>query len=66
MAIVYNAPIVQAEKSTLINRIKLTKNRNYMTKVGLLGIGLDSYWAQFDGLPDNLKLPRLSVLRALH
>lgn len=33
-----------------------------MTKVGLLGIGLDANWAQFDGLPDNLKLPGLSVL----
>ena len=26
-----------------------------MTKVGLYGIGLDTYWAQFDGLLDNLK-----------
>lgn len=26
-----------------------------MTKVGLFGIGLDTYWAQFDGLLDNLK-----------
>lgn len=26
-----------------------------MTKVGLFGIGLDTYWAQFDGLFDNLK-----------
>src|SRR5665647_2624172 len=25
------------------------------TKVGLFGIGLDTYWAQFDGLLDNLK-----------
>ena len=25
-----------------------------MTKVGLFGIGLDTYWAQFDGLLDNL------------
>lgn len=26
-----------------------------MTKVGLFGIGLDTYWAQFDGLLENLK-----------
>ncbi len=26
-----------------------------MTKVGLFGIGHDTYWAQFDGLLDNLK-----------
>ncbi len=26
-----------------------------MIKVGLFGIGLDTYWAQFDGLLDNLK-----------
>jgi L-arabinose isomerase len=26
-----------------------------MTKVGLFGIGLDTYWTQFDGLLDNLK-----------
>jgi L-arabinose isomerase len=26
-----------------------------MTKVGLLGIGLDTYWAQFDGLLNNLR-----------
>lgn len=26
-----------------------------MTKVGLFGIGLDTYWAQFDGLLGNLK-----------
>ena len=26
-----------------------------MTKVGLFGIGLDTYWAQFDGLQDHLK-----------
>ncbi|MFC0878760.1 hypothetical protein ACE01N_19350 [Saccharicrinis sp. FJH2] len=26
-----------------------------MTKVGLFGIGLDTYWNQFDGLLDNLK-----------
>ena len=25
-----------------------------MTKVGLFGIGLDTYWAQFEGLLDNL------------
>jgi len=25
------------------------------TKVGLFGIGLDTYWPQFDGLLDNLK-----------
>ena len=25
------------------------------TKVGLFGIGLDTYWAQFDGLLDHLK-----------
>jgi L-arabinose isomerase len=34
-----------------------TLNINYinMTKVGLFGIGLDTYWTQFDGLLDNLK-----------
>jgi len=26
-----------------------------MTKVGLFGIGLDTYWGQFDGLLENLK-----------
>ena len=26
-----------------------------MTKVGLFGIGLDTYWVQFEGLLDNLK-----------
>jgi len=26
-----------------------------MTKVGLFGIGLDTYWAQFEGLLENLK-----------
>ena len=26
-----------------------------MTKIGLFGIWLDTYWAQFDGLLDNLK-----------
>ena len=26
------------------------------TKVGLFGIGLDTYWAQFDGLLDHLKI----------
>ena len=26
-----------------------------MTKVGLFGIGLDTYWGQFDGLLDHLK-----------
>ena len=26
-----------------------------MTKVGLFGIGLDTYWSQFDGLLNNLK-----------
>ena len=26
-----------------------------MTKVGLFGVGLDTYWAQFDGLLGNLK-----------
>jgi L-arabinose isomerase len=26
-----------------------------MTKIGLFGIGLDTYWAQFDGLLNNLK-----------
>ncbi len=25
-----------------------------MTKIGIFGIGLDTYWAQFDGLLDNL------------
>ncbi len=25
------------------------------TKAGLFGIGLDTYWTQFDGLLDNLK-----------
>lgn len=26
-----------------------------MTKVGLFGIGLDTYWGQFEGLLKNLK-----------
>lgn len=26
------------------------------TKVGLFGIGLETYWAQFDGLLDHLKI----------
>lgn len=26
-----------------------------MTKIGLFGVGLDTYWPQFDGLPDHLK-----------
>lgn len=26
-----------------------------MIKIGLFGVGLDTYWAQFDGLLDNLK-----------
>jgi len=26
-----------------------------MTKVGLFGIGLDTYWGQFEGLLENLK-----------
>jgi L-arabinose isomerase len=26
-----------------------------MTKVGLFGIGLDTYWSQFQGLLENLK-----------
>lgn len=30
-------------------------NRVDMTKVGLFGIGLDTYWPQFDGLLDKLK-----------
>ncbi|MEN8157974.1 MAG: arabinose isomerase, partial [Bacteroidota bacterium] len=25
-----------------------------MTKIGLIGIGLDTYWDQFEGLLDNL------------
>lgn len=33
----------------------MNKNNLKMTKVGLFGIGLDTYWAQFDGLLDNLK-----------
>jgi hypothetical protein len=33
-----------------------------MAKVGLFGIGLDTYWVQFDGLLYNLKLPGLCVL----
>jgi L-arabinose isomerase len=28
---------------------------NIMTKVGLFGIGLDTYWGQFEGLLENLK-----------
>ena len=26
-----------------------------MTRIGLFGIGLDTYWVQFSGLLDNLK-----------
>jgi L-arabinose isomerase len=33
----------------------LRKKQKNMTKVGLFGIGLDTYWGQFDGLLDNLK-----------
>jgi L-arabinose isomerase len=28
---------------------------DYRIKIGLFGIGLDTYWPQFDGLLDNLK-----------
>ncbi len=31
------------------------KNKSYFIKVGLFGIGLDTYWPQFDGLLGNLK-----------
>ncbi|MDN5210463.1 L-fucose/L-arabinose isomerase family protein [Fulvivirgaceae bacterium BMA12] len=30
------------------------KNKSYSIKVGLFGIGLDTYWPQFDGLLDKL------------
>jgi len=36
----------------IANSQKLNKK---MTKVGLFGIGLDTYWGQFEGLLDNLK-----------
>ncbi len=31
------------------------EKKDKMTKVGLFGIGLDTYWGQFEGLLDNLK-----------
>jgi len=31
------------------------QTKDKMTKVGLFGIGLDTYWGQFEGLLDNLK-----------
>ena len=31
------------------------------TKVGLFGIGLDTYWGQFDGLLENLKKYQLQI-----
>jgi L-arabinose isomerase len=40
------------------------KNKN-MTKVGLFGIGLDTYWAQFDGLLDNLKAYQEQIKRRI-
>jgi len=30
-------------------------NKKVIVKVALFGIGLDTYWGQFDGLLDNLK-----------
>lgn len=36
-----------------------------MTKVGLFGIGLDTYWAQFDGLLDNLKAYQEQIKRRI-
>lgn len=30
------------------------KNKSYSIKIGLFGIGLDTYWPQFDGLLDKL------------
>ena len=36
-----------------------------MTKVGLFGIGLDTYWAQFDGLLDNLKVYQEQIKRRI-
>lgn len=36
-----------------------------MTKVGLFGIGLDTYWAQFDGLLDNLKAYQEQIKRKI-
>lgn len=38
--------------------VRILTNHFYIelkTKVGLFGIGLDTYWAQFDGLLDNLE-----------
>jgi L-arabinose isomerase len=35
--------------------IQLSPGSEFPFKVGLFGIGLDTYWAQFDGLEDRLK-----------
>ena len=36
-----------------------------MTKIGLFGIGLDTYWAQFDGLLGNLKAYQEQIRKRL-
>jgi len=35
--------------------LQIYKRNEDMIKVGLFGIGLDTYWPQFDGLLENLK-----------
>jgi len=42
-----NKPLVLAGKSDVVNESGL--------KIGLFGIGLDTYWPQFDGLKDRLE-----------
>ena len=31
------------------------ENKNYNVRVGLVGVGLDTYWAQFSGLKERLE-----------
>lgn len=35
--------------------ISAVKERNNVARIGLFGVGLDTYWGQFDGLLDHLK-----------
>lgn len=41
------------------------KEKGGVMKVGLLGIGLDTYWPQFDGLKDRLLGYQTLVLKKL-
>lgn len=40
----------------MMENIKIKSAMKKDVKVGLFGIGLDTYWPQFDGLLDNLKM----------